>query len=68
MGERQGSYTVFVGKRERKVSLRRSRCRWEDNIKMEFSEVEGCMNWVEMVWDRNSWSTLVNAIMSLRVP
>jgi len=35
---------------------------------MEFFEVEGCMDWVDMVWDRNSWRALVSAIMNLRVP
>jgi len=34
MGERRVVYRVLVGKPEGKRSLRRPRCRWEDNIKM----------------------------------
>jgi hypothetical protein len=33
MHEMRNSYTVLVGKPEIKVSLRRHKCRWEDNIK-----------------------------------
>ena len=41
MGERRGVYTVLVGKPEGKRPLGTHRCRWEDNIKMDFQEV-GC--------------------------
>jgi hypothetical protein len=34
MGERRVAYRVLVGQSEKKRPLRRSRCRWEDNIKM----------------------------------
>jgi hypothetical protein len=54
MGERRDSYTFFVGKPERMIPLGRNRRRWEDNIKMGFSEVEWGMDWVDMAWDRNS--------------
>jgi len=67
MGERQVSYTVFAGKPERRIPLGRNRRRWEDNIKIEFCEVEGCLDWIDMVWNRNSWRALVNAIRNLRV-
>jgi hypothetical protein len=43
MGDRRVSYTVFVGKPEGRIQLGRNRRRWENNIKMEFSEVEGSM-------------------------
>jgi hypothetical protein len=35
LGERRCAYGVLVGKPERKRPLRRSRRRWEDNIKIE---------------------------------
>ena len=41
MGESRGVYSVFVMKPERKISLRRPRRRWEDNIKLDLQEV-GC--------------------------
>jgi len=68
MGERRGSYMFFVGKPERRIPLGRNRRRWEDNIKMGFSEVEGGMDWVDMAWDRNRWRAVVITIMKLRVP
>jgi len=36
MGERSGVYRVLVGKPEGKRLLGRTRCRWEDNIKIIF--------------------------------
>ena len=36
MRERRGVYRVLVGKPEGKRPLGRPRCRWEDNIKMDF--------------------------------
>jgi hypothetical protein len=48
-------------------NLGRSRCRWEDNIKMDLQEV-GCagMNWIGLDQDRDRWRALVNVIMNLR--
>jgi len=53
IGERRGIYRVFVGKPEGKSRLWRTRCRWEDNIKMDLQEV-GCggMDWIMLAQDR----------------
>jgi len=69
MGEGRGVYRVLVGKPEGKRPLRRTRRRWEDNIKMDLQEV-GCggMDWIELAQDRDRWWALVNAVMNLRVP
>ena len=58
-----------MGKPEGKRPPGRPRRRWEDNIKMDFLEVE-CkgMNWIDLTHDRDSWPALVNAVMSIRVP
>jgi hypothetical protein len=40
MGERRGLYSALVGKREGKIQLVSPRRRWEDNIKIDFQEVE----------------------------
>jgi hypothetical protein len=58
-----------VGKPEVKRPLGRPRLRWEDNIKIDFQEVE-CegMHWIDMVQDRDRWGALVKAVMDLLVP
>ena len=69
MGERGGVYRVWVGKPEGKRPLGRPRLRWEDNIKLDLQEVGcGCMDWIELAWDRDRWRALANAVMNLRVP
>jgi len=69
MGEGRGVHRVLVGKPEGKRLLRRSRRRWEDNIKMDFQEVGGgCEDWMELAQDRDRWLALVNTVMKLRVP
>jgi hypothetical protein len=58
-----------VGKPEGKRPLGISRRRWEDNINMELQEVrrEG-MDWIDLAQDRDSWRTLISAVMNLWVP
>ena len=69
MGERRGVYKVLVGKSEGKRPPGRSRCRWEENIKMDLQEF-GCggMDWIHLSQDRDRWRAVVNAVMNLRVP
>jgi len=68
MGERIDVYKVLVGKHEGKRPLGRPRHRWEDNIKMDFQEVEcGGIDWITLVQDRNRWQEHVNVVMNLRV-
>ena len=49
--------------------LGRPRRRWVDNIRIDLEEV-GCgyMVWIGLAQDRDSWWTLVSAIMNLEVP
>jgi hypothetical protein len=69
MGEGGGVYSVLVGRPECKRSLRRSRRRWEDNIKTDLREIgiDGA-NWIQLGRDRVQWRTCVNTVMNLRVP
>jgi len=69
MGEERGVYRVLVGKPEGRRPLGRPRRRWVDNIRMDIQEV-GCeyMDWIGLSQDRDSWRTLVSAVMHLRVP
>jgi hypothetical protein len=58
-----------VGKSERIRPLVRPRRRWENNSKMDLQEV-GCggVDRIEQAQDRDTWRTLVNGVMNLRVP
>ena len=57
-----------MGKPEGKKPLGRPKRRWDDNIKMDLQEVEcGCVDWIELAQDRDSWRALVNAVMNLGV-
>jgi len=69
MEEGSGVYRVLVGKPEGRRPLGRPRRRWEDNIKMDLREVGcGCVNWMELAQDRDTWRALMSAVMNLRVP
>jgi hypothetical protein len=39
MGQKKNAYRILVGKPEGKRPVGRPRCRWVDNIKMEFREI-----------------------------
>jgi len=51
VGYRRGAYSFFVGKREEKSPLGRSRPRWEDNIEMDLQEV-GWRRRTGLIWLR----------------
>jgi hypothetical protein len=60
---------VLVGKPEGKRPLGRSRCRWEDNIKMDLQKVGGGRgDWRELAQDRERWRALVGTVRVFRVP
>jgi hypothetical protein len=67
--ERRRIYRVLVRKLEGKRPPGRSRCRWEDNIKMDLQEM-GCggMDWIDLAQERDGWRAVVNAVMNLRIP
>jgi len=69
MGEEKGLYRVLVGKPEGKSPLGKPRRRCVDNIRMDLQEVGcGLVDWIGLAQDRESWWTLVSAIMNIRVP
>jgi len=65
VGEGRGAYRVLVGRPEG----RRTRRRWEDNIKMGLREIgiDGA-NRIQLAQDRVHWRACVNTVMNLRVP
>ena len=46
MGERGGTYRIWVGKPEEN----RPRRKWEDNIKMDLQEVGWEGTWTGLIW------------------
>jgi hypothetical protein len=69
MGDGRGVHRALVGKPEGNIPMGRSRCRWEDSIKMHLQEVGGgCGDWTELAEDRDRWRALVNTVMNFRVP
>jgi hypothetical protein len=68
MGDTRNAYRLLEGKLEGKRPLRRTRCRWEDNIKTDLTETGwGGTDWFNLAQDRNQWSILVNTVINLRV-
>ncbi|KAJ4426188.1 hypothetical protein ANN_26997 [Periplaneta americana] len=67
MGESRNAYRVLGGRPEGKRPLGRPRRRWEDNIKMDLSEV-GCddRDWINLAQDMDQWRPYVRAAMNLR--
>jgi hypothetical protein len=67
-GERRGVYRILVGKPEGKRPLGRPRCRWEDNIKMDFLDLRcGAKDYIKLAQDRDSWRAFVNTVRDYRV-
>jgi hypothetical protein len=69
MGQKRNAYRLLLGRPEGKRPLRRPRCRWVDNIRMDLGEVGwGDVNWIGLTKDRNRWRALMNSVLNLRVP
>jgi hypothetical protein len=65
----EGAYNILVGRLEGRRPLGRPRRRWEDNIKMDLSEIGfGDVDWIRWAQDRDRWRALVNTVINLRVP
>jgi hypothetical protein len=48
--------TILFRKPEIERPLGKPRCRWEDNIKMDTSDIEfGCVDWIHMAQNRERW-------------
>jgi len=68
MGEEKVVYRILVGKPEGRRPLGIPRRRWADNIRTDLREVGcGSTDWIELAQDRDSWRTVVCAVMNLLV-
>jgi hypothetical protein len=68
MRDPRNAYNVLVGKYEGKSPLRRPRCRWEDNIRIDCRDIgwQG-VEWPHLTQERDQWWALVNTVMNLKV-
>jgi hypothetical protein len=68
MGQGRKVCRFLVGKPKGKRPLERPKCRWEDGIKTDLTEIgwEG-VEWIHLAQDRDRWRAVVNAVMNLRV-
>jgi hypothetical protein len=58
-----------VGQPEGKRPLGKPICRWEDNIRMDLTEVVWQdVDWMHLVRDSDHWRAVVNTVINLRVP
>jgi len=57
-----------MGRSEGWRPLGRPRHRWEGNIETDFQEEDGGMEWIDPAQDRDTWWTLVNAVLNLGLP
>jgi hypothetical protein len=64
MGERRGTYRIFVGKPGGKRPLGRPRHKWKNTIQMDLKEVGwGGIGWIDLSQDRDRWWVLMNTVM-----
>jgi hypothetical protein len=67
--KKRNSYTILMGKPDRKRPLGRPSRRWVDNIRIDLREIGwNGMDWTDVAQDRDQWRVLVNTVMNLRVP
>jgi uncharacterized short protein YbdD (DUF466 family) len=68
-GEIRNAYKILVGKPDWKKLLGKPRHSWKDNIRMDLREIgRECVDWMNLVWDRDQPQALVNMVMNLQVP
>jgi hypothetical protein len=69
MEEGRSVFKMLTGKLTEKRPLGSPRCRWEDNIRMDFKEIGIYRrNWVDSTQDRDYWRALVNVALNLQFP
>ena len=67
--EGRSAFKILTGKPTGKIPLGRTKCRWEDNIRMDLEGI-GIIagKWVDYAQDRNYLGALVIAALNLRFP
>jgi hypothetical protein len=63
LGEIRKACKILFRKPEGKRPLRRSKDRWEDNIRMDCREIRWeSMAWMNLAQDRDPWQALMNTV------
>jgi hypothetical protein len=66
IGEMRNSYIILVGNPVWKRSLRTTRDRWEDNIRMHLREIGWkVVNWIHQAHDKGLWWTFESNVKEL---
>jgi hypothetical protein len=66
--DKRNVYKFLVVNPEIKIPLEKPRPRWEDNIKMDLTEVRcKVVNWSHLAQDRDQWRARVNTAMNFWV-
>ena len=67
MEQSRKAYKVLVRNPEGRIPLGRRRCRWEDNIKMDFRDVD-CVpgDWMALAEVGDQWPACAKAVMNHR--
>ena len=69
MKEGSSAFKILTGIAAGKRSLGMLRHRWEDNIRLDLTEIViNTRNWVDSAQDRDYWRALVNVTLNHRVP
>jgi hypothetical protein len=63
MGTKRNAYRILVEQPEGKIPIRRPRCRWVDNIKVDLRETGwGVMDLIDLAEVEDKWRALVNTL------
>jgi hypothetical protein len=55
VGEVRNTCKILVAKSQGDTSLRISRCRWKENIKMDLKEIERVgVDWIQLAYDMSA--------------
>ena len=60
-------FKILTGKPTGKIPLGRTRCKWENNIRVDNNEIGiQTRNWIDLAQDRDCWRALVSAALNFQ--